>query len=96
LIDNQVTSPVGFVFEFLDEVPIGASEEFPIDGARIVSIAEGSVLTEFHRETVEWTSVQSWVKTIDNGSSSPWKILDRHECLHVDPVFVWRCRSDHG
>ena len=85
LIDNDVASSIGLILKLLDVEPIAPGVQFPIDGTWVVPFAEGSVFTELNGESMERTSVQPVVKTINNRLGPQLHILDTHQRRHIYP-----------
>src|SRR5687767_3423560 len=57
LINQEEAAQVRFVFEFLDVVAVGASDEAPIDKASVVAWGVLAIFCELNRETVKRTAM---------------------------------------
>ena len=67
-VDEKVAIEVGFLFEFLDVVPIGARVHLPIDRRQIVAVDVLPVFGELHAEALERTAMQAGQKSFDDGA----------------------------
>src|SRR5204863_2088773 len=74
VIDKQMAAQVGFVLKFLDEVPVAASVEAPVQVAGIVAGGILSVFCELDGETVIGTAVQPVPETLDDHPGAQFQV----------------------
>src|SRR5262249_39777057 len=58
VIREQITTEIGFVFKFFDEITIAARENAPIDITRIIALGVLAILRELDGETVIRTAME--------------------------------------
>ena len=84
VVDQQVAAEVRLVLEFLDEVPVAAGEDPPVDVARIVAPRVLAVLGELDGEAVIGTAVNPFPEPLDDRLGAQLHRLDLHQGGRID------------
>src|SRR6185369_4823315 len=84
LIGQQMTTKVGLILKFFDEIPITPGKDSPIQVARIVVRGVLSILGKLRREPVIGASVNPVPESLDDHPRAQFKIANAHQHFWID------------
>ena len=95
MIDEEEAAEIGFVFEFLDVVAVGAADEAPIDETGVVAGGVLAIFREFNGEPVKWAAMKAVPESFHNDAGAEFHVPDGHQRLGMD-VTGGRCSHALG